>query len=40
MIYSYLGSTPLHLAASGGSLECVRQLLAWGADRVQVDSSG
>lgn len=34
------GSTPLHLAARGGSLDCVRALLAWGADRLQRDSSG
>lgn len=38
--YSGLGSTPLHLAAKGGSLDCVRELLAWGADRLQRDSSG
>ncbi|GMH12288.1 hypothetical protein Nepgr_014129 [Nepenthes gracilis] len=36
----YLGSTPLHLAARGGSLECIRELLAWGADRLQRDGSG
>lgn len=40
MIRSYAGSTPLHLAARSGSLECVRILLAWGADRLQLDSSG
>eukprot|EP01018_Ginkgo_biloba_P034050 Gb_13641 [translate_table: standard] len=34
------GSTPLHLAARGGCLDCVRELLAWGADRIQRDSSG
>ena len=34
------GSTPLHLAARGGSLDCIRELLAWGADRLQRDSSG
>jgi ankyrin repeat protein len=34
------GSTPLHLAARGGSLDCVRQLLSWGADRLQRDSVG
>lgn len=39
-IYSYPGSTPLHLAARGGSLDCIRELLAWGADRLQRDSSG
>lgn len=37
---SYPGSTPLHLAARGGSLDCIRELLAWGADRIQRDSSG
>ncbi|PKA61903.1 E3 ubiquitin-protein ligase XB3 [Apostasia shenzhenica] len=36
----YPGSTPLHLAARGGCLESVRELLAWGADRLQMDSSG
>lgn len=39
-ICSHPGSTPLHLAARGGSLDCVRELLAWGADRLQRDSSG
>ncbi|XP_058109698.1 putative E3 ubiquitin-protein ligase XBAT31 [Magnolia sinica] len=34
------GSTPLHLAARGGCLDSVRELLAWGADRLQRDSSG
>lgn len=34
------GSTPLHLAAKGGSLDCIRELLAWGADRLQRDASG
>nr|CAD1828702.1 unnamed protein product [Ananas comosus var. bracteatus] len=34
------GSTPLHLAARGGSLDCVRALLAWGADRLQRDAAG
>ena len=34
------GSTPLHLAARGGNLDCVRQLLSWGADRLQRDSVG
>lgn len=28
------------MAARGGSLDCVRMLLAWGADRLQLDSSG
>ncbi|KAG6504154.1 hypothetical protein ZIOFF_036485 [Zingiber officinale] len=37
---SHSGSTPLHLAAHGGSLDCVRTLLAWGADQLQRDSSG
>jgi len=37
---SYPGSTPLHMAARGGSLDCVRMLLAYGADRLQLDSSG
>ncbi|KAK9126559.1 hypothetical protein Scep_015405 [Stephania cephalantha] len=30
-------SSPLHLAARGGSLDCVRELLAGGADRPQRD---
>ncbi|MED6205848.1 hypothetical protein PIB30_021484 [Stylosanthes scabra] len=34
----YLGSMPLHMAARGGSVDCVRMLLAWGADRLQLDS--
>ncbi|OAE30644.1 hypothetical protein AXG93_3016s1280 [Marchantia polymorpha subsp. ruderalis] len=34
------GSTPIHCAARGGSLECVRELLAWGADRTQRDLTG
>ncbi|CAN4119894.1 unnamed protein product [Withania somnifera] len=34
------GSTPLHLAARGGSLDCIRELLAWGADRLHRDASG
>ncbi|GFP86011.1 putative E3 ubiquitin-protein ligase xbat31 [Phtheirospermum japonicum] len=38
--YSYHGSTSLHLAAHGGSFDCVRELLAWGADRLQRDSAG
>ncbi|KAE8783932.1 hypothetical protein D1007_42573 [Hordeum vulgare] len=38
--YGFPGSTALHLAARGGSLECVRELLAWGADRVHRDSAG
>lgn len=38
--YGFPGSTPLHLAARGGSLDCVRELLAWGADRIQRDTSG
>ncbi|PON85614.1 Cdk-activating kinase assembly factor [Trema orientale] len=38
--YSCPGSTPLHLAARGGSLDCIRELLAWGADRLHRDSSG
>ncbi|KAK4776181.1 hypothetical protein SAY87_024142 [Trapa incisa] len=36
----YPGSAPLHLAARGGSLDCVRELLAWGANRLQRDASG
>jgi hypothetical protein len=28
------------LAARGGSLDCIRELLAWGADRMQRDASG
>ncbi|XP_050387958.1 plant intracellular Ras-group-related LRR protein 6-like [Argentina anserina] len=36
----YPGSTPLHLSAIGGSLDCIRGLLAWGADRSQRDASG
>jgi hypothetical protein len=39
-ICSCPGSTPLHLAAKGGSLDCIRELLAWGADRLQRDASG
>ncbi|KAK9126999.1 hypothetical protein Scep_015845 [Stephania cephalantha] len=39
-ISSFPESSPLHLAARGGSLDCVRELLAWGADRLQRDSSG
>ncbi|KAI3447684.1 hypothetical protein Pfo_004349, partial [Paulownia fortunei] len=36
MICSYPGSTALHLAARGGSLDCVHELLlAWGAHRLQ-----
>ncbi|KAL9672541.1 hypothetical protein QQ045_028792 [Rhodiola kirilowii] len=38
--YGFPGSTPLHLAARAGSLDCIRKLLAWGADRVQRDSAG
>ncbi|KAL3683068.1 hypothetical protein R1sor_001090 [Riccia sorocarpa] len=34
------GSSPLHYAARGGSLESVRELLAWGADRSQRDLIG
>lgn len=40
VIGSYAGSMPLHLAARGGSVDCVRMLLARGADRLQLDSSG
>lgn len=40
MCYRFPGSTPLHLAARGGSLDCIRELLAWGADRLQRDASG
>jgi len=39
-IFSCPGSTPLHLAARGGSLDCIRELLAWGADRLHRDASG
>lgn len=39
-VCSYPGSTPLHFAARGGSLECIRELLAWGADRLQPDAFG
>ncbi|KAL5973292.1 hypothetical protein ACLOJK_029942 [Asimina triloba] len=38
--YGCPGSTPLHLAARGGCLDSIRELLAWGADRLQRDSSG
>ncbi|KAK1378327.1 hypothetical protein POM88_025071 [Heracleum sosnowskyi] len=38
--YSFPGSTPLHLAARGGSVDFIRELLAWGADQHQRDSSG
>lgn len=38
--FSFPGSTPLHLAARGGHLDCVRDLLAWGADRLHTDSAG
>ncbi|KAK1364574.1 hypothetical protein POM88_040135 [Heracleum sosnowskyi] len=38
--YSFPGSTPLHLAGRGGSVDCIRELLAWGADRHQRDSLG
>ncbi|CAM6121588.1 unnamed protein product [Calypogeia fissa] len=34
------GSSPIHCAARGGSVECVRELLAWGADRNQRDVTG
>lgn len=40
IFYSFPGSTPLHLAARSGSLDCIRELLAWGADRLQRDASG
>ncbi|KAG6468519.1 hypothetical protein ZIOFF_073207 [Zingiber officinale] len=40
IFFNHSGRTPLHLAARGGSLDCVRTLLAWGADRLQRDSSG
>ena len=40
LFFSCPGSTPLHLAARGGSLDCIRKLLAWGADRLQRDASG
>ncbi|XXG54668.1 hypothetical protein AAC387_Pa03g2488 [Persea americana] len=38
--YGSPGSTPLHLAARGGCIDSIRELLAWGADRLQRDSSG
>ncbi|KAJ3688242.1 hypothetical protein LUZ61_017406 [Rhynchospora tenuis] len=38
--YGFPGSTPLHLAARGGWVDCVRELLAWGADRLHRDSAG
>lgn len=34
------GSTPLHFAARSGSMECVRELLAWGAERNVRDVNG
>lgn len=34
------GSTPLHFAARSGSMECVRELLAWGAERNVRDING
>ncbi|MED6164409.1 hypothetical protein PIB30_089741 [Stylosanthes scabra] len=37
--YSYLGSMQLHMAAHGGSVDCFWMVLAWGADRLQLDSS-
>lgn len=37
---SFPGSTPLHLAARAGSLDCIRELLAWGAERLQRDDLG
>ncbi|KAG6492593.1 hypothetical protein ZIOFF_047558 [Zingiber officinale] len=40
LVLIHSGSTPLHLAARGGSLDCVHTLLAWGADLLQRDSSG
>ncbi|KAL5215200.1 hypothetical protein ABZP36_004352 [Zizania latifolia] len=33
-------STSLHLAAHSGNLDFIRKLLAWGADRLQRDSTG
>ncbi|EEE56100.1 hypothetical protein OsJ_04951 [Oryza sativa Japonica Group] len=39
-VYGFPGSTALHLAARAGSMECIRELLAWGADRLQRDSAG
>ncbi|KAJ6817793.1 E3 ubiquitin-protein ligase XB3 [Iris pallida] len=38
--YDCPGSTPLHLATRGGCLDRVRELITWGADRLQQDSSG
>lgn len=34
------GSTTLHSAAKGGSVEVIHELLAWGADRTQKDLMG
>uniref|UniRef100_A0A8R7U223 Uncharacterized protein n=1 Tax=Triticum urartu TaxID=4572 RepID=A0A8R7U223_TRIUA len=31
---------PVHVAAHSGDLDCIRKLLAWGADRLQRDSAG
>ncbi|KAL8470925.1 hypothetical protein ACS0TY_033487 [Phlomoides rotata] len=36
---SFLGSTPLHLATRSGSLDYIRELLAWGVDRLQIDAA-
>ncbi|CAL5323030.1 unnamed protein product [Camellia sinensis] len=38
--YGFPGIISLHFAIRGGSLDCVRELLAWGADRLHRDSSG
>ncbi|CAL5414709.1 unnamed protein product [Camellia sinensis] len=38
--YGFPGIISLHFAVRGGSLDCVRELLAWGADRLHRDSSG
>ncbi|XP_028088580.1 E3 ubiquitin-protein ligase XB3-like [Camellia sinensis] len=38
--YGFPGIISLHFAVCGGSLDCVRELLAWGADRLHRDSSG
>ncbi|GAY32487.1 hypothetical protein CUMW_273800 [Citrus unshiu] len=39
-LYQCGGSTPLHLAPRGGSIDCTRKLLAWVADRLHRDASG
>ncbi|KAK7387081.1 hypothetical protein VNO78_27579 [Psophocarpus tetragonolobus] len=36
----HCGRTPLHMAAIGGCKKCTLTLLAWGADRLQIDCFG